>query len=262
MKMNYRLKNKAKLISVGFIGIFLVFGVLLFSTYLFPNFLRSNFSFISSPIWLMRENISLASGNFFGFFSTKSGLIAENKSLKEEMESLKLKQLDYDLILKENQDLKNLSNENKDDSLLVRVLSKPPVSPYDSLVLSAGFSDGIKKGSKVFISKNVVIGFVSEVTSHTSVVELFSKGDVKYNFTLDRTGASYDVVGRGGFNMVALVPKEADVLWGDTFVYPGMKSSVIGSVYFIDTDSQSSFKAVYIKIPLNVFQTKWVFVER
>lgn len=260
--MSYHLRSKAKFISKSFLFAFLIFAIFYSGTYFFPNFLRSKFSTLSKPLWLVREGVSSGTSNFFGFFSTKSSLIFENQSLKGEIEALKLKQLDYDQILKENQDLKDLDSNKEVGTFIVRVLSKPPVSPYGSLVLGSGYSDGVRKGAKVFISKNVLIGFISEVTPHTSLVELFSKGDVKYNFTLERTGASYDVYGRGGGNMEALVPKEADVLWGDTFVYPGSNSSVVGNVYFIDTNSQSSFKAVYIKSPSNIFQTKWVFVER
>jgi rod shape-determining protein MreC len=236
--------------------------VLFIFSYLFPNFLRSNFSTISKPIWLIRDSVSKSSSNLFGFFTSKSNLISENSALKEEIEVLKLKQLDYNLILKENQELKNISAEKKSNFILARVLSKPPVSPYDSLVLDIGTSQGIKKGSKVFLSNNVVIGFVTEITENTSLVELFSKGDTKHNFVLERTGASYDISGMGGFNMMVLMPKDADVLWGDTFVYPGENLATVGNVYYIDTNSQSSFKGVYIKIPTNVFQTKWVYVEK
>lgn len=260
--MSYHLRSKAKKVSVSVIITFVVFVVFYSGTYLFPNFFRSNLTTISKPIWLMRDGVDSGLGNFFGFFSSKSSLIDENTNLKAELETLKLKQLDYDQIFKENQELKGMASNKEPSTFIVRVLSKPPISPYGSLVLASGVSEGVRKGAKVFISKNVLIGFVSEVTPHTSVVEFFSKGDVKYNFTLERTGASYDVYGRGGGNLEALVPKEADVLWGDTFIYPGVNSSIIGNVYFIETDSQSSFKAVYIKSPSNIFQTKWVFVEK
>lgn len=262
MKMSYHLKNRAKIISGSVIVVVVFFLILLTLSFLFPNFFRNNLTIISKPIWAVRQSIISGTENLSGFFSSKSSLIDENKALKDELSIAKLKLTDYDLLLKENQELKGISKDGLSANLsLVRVISKPPISPYDTLVLDGGTAEGIKKGSKVFLGNNVIIGLISDVTPHTSLVELFSRGDVKYNFVLERTGASYDVIGRGGFNMVALVPKEADVLWGDTFIYPGKTSSTVGSVYYIDTDSQSAFKAVYIKIPGNVFQSKWVFVQ-
>jgi hypothetical protein len=58
------------------------------------------------------------------------------------------------------------------------------------------------------------------------------------------------------------VPKDADILWGDVFEYPNLKTSVVGSVYYVDQSAQSSFKTIYIRVPGNIFQTKWVMVEK
>ncbi len=68
--------------------------------------------------------------------------------------------------------------------------------------------------------------------------------------------------GAGGGNITLEVPKDTDVLWGDVFVYPGIAPSVLGSVYYIDNNSQSAFKTVYIRVPGNLFSAQWVFVEK
>lgn len=239
------------------------FSLLMLSGFIFPNFLRTKLTTISMPIWFVRDNISSSFYNTTEYFRFKSNLISQNDKLNSELQILKLKLVDYDFLIKENQDLKSqMGRSENSNRILSRILSKPPESPYDTLVLDAGNNAGIKKGSKVFLSNNVLIGIIVDVTAKTSLVELFSKGDTKHNLVLERTGATYEVVGEGAENMLVLVPKEADVLWGDSFVYPGLNSSVVGNVYYIDTNSQSSFKGVYLKIPGNVFSTKWVFVEQ
>lgn len=232
------------------------------SSFMFPNFLRTKLTTVSVPIWYVRDGITNSIGRALWYFSFQSSLISQNEKLNSELQALKLKQIDYDFLLKENQDLKSAMGRVENINRIVsRIISKPPESPYDTLILDAGSIQGIKKGSKVFLSNNILIGVIVDVTAKTSLVELFSKGDTKHSFVLERTGATYEVVGEGGENMLVLVPKEADVLWGDSFVYPGLNSAIVGNVNYIDTNSQSSFKGVYLKIPGNVFSNKWVYVE-
>lgn len=260
--MSYPLKNKSKIVSKAIIYIIVIFLIFMVSSFIFPNFLREKLTTISQPIWYVRDGVSSTFSNTIGYFTFKSNLISSNVKLQDELQSLRLKQIDYDLLLKENQDLKSAMGRVENSSRIIsRIISKPPESPYDTLIIDAGVGAGIKKGSKVFLSNNVLIGIIVDVTAKTSLVELFSKGDAKHNLVLERTGATYEVTGSGGENMLVLVPKEADVLWGDSFVYPGLNSAIVGNVNYIDTNSQSSFKGIYLKIPGNVFSNKWVFVE-
>ena len=114
----------------------------------------------------------------------------------------------------------------------------------------------------VYLSGNVIVGSIVSVTSHASLVELFSKNTVGQEATILRTGNSFELVGRGGANFAVEVPKDTDIALGDTALYPGLSESVIANVYAIDSNPQSSFKTVYLRIPGNVFQSKYVFVEK
>ena len=197
-----------------------------------------------------------------GFFDFRTDLVSRNLLLQDEISSLKLKEIDYDTLFKENQDLKNVLSRNSVSSkIMARVLSKPPVSPYDTFVVDAGVSEEVSLGNKVYLSGNIIIGKISSITSKTSIVELFSSGGVKQEAILSRTGASFILNGHGGANFTLEVPKDTDIVWGDVFLYPGPQS-ILGSVYYINTNAQSSFKTIYLRIPGNVFVAKYVFVEK
>lgn len=269
--MNYLLKSKyknpfkAKIITV------ISVSIILFSClYFFPKSLRSFFTTISEPLWSIGDSMSSGTGSLLGFFSSKGALLSEISGDKDQISALKVKEMDYDAVLKENQDLKAEQNrlptdkagKSFSDRILSRVLSKPPQSPYDTFIIDVGQSEGSVVGSNVYISDTILIGTVTSVTAHSSIIELFSKGDKKNQFELSRTGSSYELSGRGGGNFVVEVPKDADILWGDVFTSPHLSTSVIGSVYYIETNVQSSFKKIYIRIPTNIFQTKWVYVEK
>lgn len=262
--MNYLLKSKPKSNSKKILGlIVLIIAVLFLGTYLFLPTIQSFSHTTALPVWTFRNYTTNSLATLFGSFRTKLSLVEENKSLKEQLESLNLKQLDYDVLLKENQDLKDLlGRPYLQNKIITRIVSKPPRSPYDTFIVDAGSSSGISENRLVYISGNIIVGKVSSAMNHSSIVTLFSTNGVRQQAILERTGAMYELVGKGGANFSIELPKDADILWGDVFLYPTINSSIIGNVYYIDTNSQSAFKTVFVRVPGNVFESKWLFVEK
>jgi len=264
MKTNYHLKSKTPHQHRGkTIAIASVFLVLVVSGFLFPNLLRRAAFATAQPVWFLRDGAQSLVSDVGNFFSSKNAMAGKVLSLEDQVTSLKLKEADYDILVKENEDLKaQLGRTESIARVMGRVLSKPPRSPYDTLVLDVGATDGLQKGDKVYLSGNVILGLITDVAPHTSVVSLFSTSGQKEESVLERTGATYEIEGRGGANFSVDVPKDADILWGDAFAYPDLSPALMGTVYYIDTESQSAFKTVYIRIPGNVFDSKWVFVQK
>lgn len=262
--MNYLLKSKTKNSHKGKIISVVVVTVLVFLiSMFFSNSTRSFFYSAIKPIWYSESIITTPFRGVTNFFIFKNKLIKDKQDLEDQVLTLKLKEIDYDVLLKENQELKDqIGRYGEKNLVFARVLSRPPRSPYDTFVIDIGSSHGISPADRVYLSDNVIIGVVKTVTPKTSLVELFSSGNSKQEAVLSRTGTSFVLVGKGGANFQIEVPKDTDVLWGDMFLYPGINSSVIGSVYYIDSNSQSSFKTLYIRTPGNVFQTKSVFVNK
>ncbi len=262
--MNYPLKSKSKnsyRLPAILVGV--LFCVLVLLSFFFPKGTRTVLYFVAKPVWVVRDVCANSFSFLTQYFVFKTSLIADNKTLQDEVTALTLKQADYDILFKENDDLKTQFGRSNDRTrVIARVLSKPPRSPYDTFVIDAGSAEGISIDNEVYLSGNVLIGTVSSVTTHTSVVSLFSTADTKQEVVLERTGASFEIVGAGGANFTLEVPKETDIMWGDVFTYPSITPSIIGSVYYIDVNSQSSFKKIYIRMPGNVFQAKYVFVQK
>lgn len=263
MKMNYLLKSKPKNEQKGkIIAVFVIFLFLSLFGFLFPIFTRGFFLTVAEPLWSGSSFIVKPFGSIKNYFSLKGSLAKENSKLEEELKALRLRDVDYELLLKENETLKIRLGRNMGfNRTISRVLSKPPRSPYDTLIIDSGLLHNVNVGDMVFSSENILIGRVNEVTSNKSVVQLFSSGSISQESILLRTGASFTLIGSGGANFKIEVPKDTDVLWGDAFAYPGFSSSVMAIVYYIDTSSQGSFKTVYLRIPGNVFQIQWAYVE-
>lgn len=262
--MNYLLKSKPKYphrISVIFVVV--LFVLLSLSAFLFPNAIRTSLYSVSRPLWSFGGLTAKSFVSVKNFFIFKSMLVDKNLFLQDELSSLRLKQIDYEILLKENQDLKTeLGRRGKSNRIIANILSKPPQSPYDTFIIDVGSESGVSIGDKVYISSSIIVGLVKNVTTGTSVVQLFSTGGEKQEATLERTRTSFVLEGTGGGNFKLEVPKDTDVLWGDVFLYPVSSSSIIGSVYYIDANSQSSFKTIYLRTPVNIFSTRYVFIEK
>lgn len=260
--MQYRLKSKPNYFGrwktiIAFVLFFILAGF----SFLFPNATRNVADTVSKPLWFVENAFLGTVSSVRNFFTFKSTLLAQNMSLQNQVASLELKQIDYDAILSENQSLKNQTGI-AGNRITSRILSKPPQSPYDTLVIDTGADDGVVLGDKVYLSDTVIVGLVTATTPHTSLVTLFSSSGETQSATDSRTGGTLVLEGQGGANFSAQVPKETDILWGDTFLYPAKSASVLGNVYYVDSNSQSSFKTIYVRIPVNIFQSQWVFVQK
>lgn len=260
--MIYPQKSKTnKINSRKTIFVATIFVFLLVLQFFFSVTLKNIFYFVYKPVYIVEENILKPFVGVQNFFKTKNSLINENASLKEELTKLELKVYDYNLLQKENDELKSqLGRDDKSVKILANIVSKPPLSPYDTFVLDVGKRNGISLGNKVYISDKIIVGEITEVRERSSVVGLFSKSDTNTSVVLERTGGQYNLVGQGGQNYKLEVPKDTDLIWGDLFIYPNGQRSIVGIVSYIDTNSQSAFKTAYIRPPVNIFAYKTVLV--
>ncbi len=264
MKTIYPLKSKqTRRISRKLIFPILFFLILSAFFYLFPNGARTFLYKTSVPIWFVRDGSISQLQNIKNYFVTKGQLIEDKEFLEKTIEELNLRQVDYDQLVLENQDLReSLDSNYVKERVIANILSKPPRSPYDTFIIDVGEDSGVKIGNKVFASDKVIVGQIKELVSDYSIVELYSNSGVKPEVTVQRTGATFTLTGHGGANFVLDIPKDTDVVWGDVFTFPHTRDPVLGLVYYIDENSQSAFKTVYIKMPGNVFSLQRVYVEK
>lgn len=261
--MNYPQRNKTKRnFSPGMVFVGGLFIFLLFVQYFFGTGIKELFVMAYKPVWAVKEVVLKPISGIDGYFSSKISLVNENRVLRDQLTKLQLKEYDYDLLQKENDDLKSqLGRSDKNKKIIANIIAKPPTSPYDTFIIDAGAEDGVTTGSKAYLSEKIIAGEVTEVRKNSSVVSLFSTANKNTQVTLERTGAGYNLVGQGGQNYRLEAPKDTDIVWGDVLTYPDGERSIVGQVYYIDTNSQSAFKTAYIKPPVNIFSYKTVLIE-
>jgi cell shape-determining protein MreC len=265
--MNYRLIRKMTSTRGTFTRtIVAVLAATLILLELFvPHVLRNALSNSARPLWRVEGAISGVISSIPTFFRSRLSLANEISALREELGHAEVAIADRNTLYEESILLKGtfwrpISNEN---GILAAILALPPHSPYDTLVLDAGSTEGVKEGALVRIG-SVVLGTIARVDRHTSVAELFSTtGNTTALYLLhNNISIPVDAVGQGGSSFIITLPKEIPAAQGDKIFFPGIRASLVGVVDSVDMTLSSSFQTIYVRSPVSLFTLRFVEVER
>jgi cell shape-determining protein MreC len=184
--------------------------------------------------------------------------------LIEEITALRLSMSDYQILKKENEDLKELLGRLpiSKDFVLGNILTKPNHSPYDTIVIDIGSSDNVSEGSLVYANGNIPIGNIGKVYEKTSLVTLYSNPGQKTEGFMDITNASVLLTGRGGGNFEMIIPVDLTAEKGTVIFLPGNNSEILALVDEIISRPSDPFKKVILSSPVNIQNLKWIQVKK
>lgn len=258
--MNYLLKSKKENnIKNRLFIVSIIFFILFILNYFFNTTFFSFFSKIETPFFSLRDVVFYKNENFFGYFKSKSNLIQENINLKKEVENLILQKTELEAIKADFINIKDIQEENV---IISSIISKPPFSPFDVLLLDRGSNNSVSIGDSVFISSSTYIGKVSFVSPNFSEVTLFSSSLQDREVYIQRTNANIKLLGQSSLNFLAVVPKDMDINEGDILLDKTFNSSIIAKVYKIDSTLQGSFKTIYAKFPFSFSDISFVKIRK
>ena len=230
------------------------FALLLFGLRTFaPGALTSS----AKPLWYLGASATQATHNVLSLFGSTEQISRERDKLAFENQTLMNTNR---ALLSQIVDLTHLVGTRGESArrILAGVLARPPVSPYDTLILDVGSRGGVEEGSMVFGPGNVPLGTSELVSPGTSRVSLFSTpgrvtdgwvGEKRLPVTL--TGAS-----AGAFT--ATLARDSGAIVGDVVYISGPGALPIGSVVQIDTDPSAPHDVVHIVPYINIFSVTWV----
>jgi cell shape-determining protein MreC len=250
--------KKALMKRIGLV----VFLVLLFSLHLiFPHLYGTLFYPITSFFWKSGTFVGDTVSHYSNLVVSKKSLLVENDRLRTEMSSFEPSLIMLDSLRKENDTLRALLGRHTSIRLiLATVLSRPPFSPYDSLLIDAGVSEGVAVGDMVYASTDILIGDVSDVYTHTAKVNLFSSPGRKFPVLVGPSALQVEAEGRGGGNFRVVLPREVGVEKGDPVRFAQTKSNIVGVIEEIVIDSADSLQEILFKMPLSISEISYVEV--
>lgn len=236
---------------------------LLAALWVFPPFfatLSRGAMSLSAPFLRAKAHATVAVAESPALARSRAELITENKRLRFELASFAARDKEHAALKKENAELKELFGRRAKESkgVLAAVLSKPPIAPYDTLVIDAGEEDGVAVGDYVRAYGEAVIGRVVAVSSATARVKLFSSPGEKFEVIAGKANVSAEAEGLGGGNFRIRLPRGVDVSEGDPIIIPSVSpeaAGVVAVVRFVPTDP---FQEVLFKSTVNLFELRWV----
>lgn len=190
----------------------------------------------------------------------------EVSNLKEKNAELESRILSYQALQKENEELKSLLShapENK-KYILASIISRPPQSPYDILIIDAGSDNGISNGMIATAYGNILIGYVQEVFSKTSKVKMvsFPKEETNIMIQSSENEISAIAVGKGGGNLEIKLPNSIEIKSGDRITTMGTYPLVLGAVERIEVSISEPFQKILFRLPANIQQLKYLMIEK
>ena len=218
-----------------------------------PNFFWQAFS----PVFRVSETVASASHSFFANFSDAAKLAVLNEKLVAENAALAVENQALSQQLVAENALRKEENA-RFTGILAGVVARPPTSPYDTLVLGSGASDGVVRGMEAFGPGGVPVGVVSAVLDDFSRVTLFSTPGTMTNGWVGRTSIPLSLVGAGAGALHATVARAADIAVGDVVFVPGPGQLPMGSVVRVDSDPLSPSVTLRIASAVNPFSLSWV----
>jgi len=229
----------------------LVVVLLLVLRLLFPAALTS----AARPLWAIGDTLTGAVGSASLSFENADEVREERDRLRQELIA---KANEYETLRAQLTDVGRLGETG--GRIVAGVLARPPVSPYDTLVLGKGTKDGVRTGAQAYGQGGIPLGLVERADEGTAHVSLYSSaGRETYGWAGEaRTPVTLVGAGSGAFR--ATLPKDTPVAVGEMVYVPGPGALPIGTIVRIDTNPSSPTASVFIQPAVNPFSLSSVSI--
>lgn len=254
MKKIFSAKRNALMSPEGISGGGIVLALVLVAVFfrlLFPGF----FLTLSMPFVRAGNALSMETHSLFAGFSDASVLAATNESLTTENNALAAENRTLTEKVGTLSALLGDSGAGRQQSpgMVAGVVARPPMSPYDSLVVERGTGDGVRLGMEAFGNGGVPIGTVTSVTSGFARITLFSAPGVSLLSWVGAQHLPLLIQGAGAGAFSATAPRATAVTAGDVVYAPGPGALPIGVVKHVGGDAAAPTVTLSITPTANPF---------
>ena len=198
-----------------------------------------------------------------GLFSTRRALERENQVLREERAQFQVHTAAYEILKNENESLRQLTRlVERESGITAPIASSLHSSPYGTFMIGAGTRDGVRPGTIVMAGDpqrgGFVVGRVESADARLSLVKaLFAPQEAVHAVIRD---VNVSLLGRGGGQARAEIPRGTGIKVGDVVIAPSLGGRAIGIVGALEEDIGTASERVYVRVPVNLNDVKFVYV--
>lgn len=194
--------------------------------------------------------------------SSKNTLVHRVTELTATIASYDARLSELSALADENAKLKaELGRAEQPGGTLAHVITLPNRSFYDTFTIDAGSDDGIVLGQIAYAFGSIALGTVSNVSTHTSTIELYSSPGRATTGTAVGSDVSVTLTGRGGGEYEVRMPRDVHFEVGGMVAYQSVHTAVLARIERITTDPRDPFQKLLAKAPINLQALKWVIVK-
>lgn len=213
---------------------------------------------LATPLWGVGASATDGASSATASFADAASLTKELRAAQAESARLAAENRALLTQISELGVLRDASFAEPAPAIVAGVLARPPVSPYDVLIVAAGHDDGVREGALATGPGDAPLGSVASVGAHTSRVLLYSSPGVETDGWIGETRLAATLIGAGAGALRARVPSGTDIAVGETVYAPGPRA--LGTVVSVSRDPSSTEAAIRIRPFINPFSMTSVLI--
>lgn len=237
-----------------------VAGIFLVTLFAAPFVIQSISAVILSPVVYTKHWFEHSPHTLASFWRDRTALEESIASLERDLADAQKMSDNEQLLTQENETLRALIANASTSIVAASVIARPPLTPYDSLVLDVGIQEGVAVGSIVFAGDNIAIGAISGVYDKTSIVTLFSTPNIESTAYILGPNIYTTAKGVGGGVLEIGVPQGIALAVGDPVVLPALRKSILGRIHNIVSVPSEPQQFAYVSLPVAVQSLRYVRV--
>jgi cell shape-determining protein MreC len=211
-----------------------------------------------SPFLSIGNVIPASVGSVFAGFGNAASLARDvdaltraNEALVNENFSLKARLADYG----------ELVREEGSQGVMAGVIARPPLAPYDVLVVALPAGSAVSQGALVSGAGGVPVGTVESIAGGYAHIALLSMPERATEGWAGEERIPMTIIGKGAGAFKADIPRDAAVVPGDIVYVPGPGARPVGTVREVNADPSSPRARVTIEPMTNLFMLTSVLIE-
>lgn len=259
MKLRQNKKLRIRWLHIIF-TIALIFVI--FSRF-FSNIISPAAMVVMSPVFKKAADIKEWQKKYSFLLKEKEDLNNENAALKEKNSELEARIFFYDILSRENQELKSiLGRTEQKQYILAALIARPPQVPYDILIIDAGSEDGVQKEMEVKGSAGIFLGRIEDVFKKISKVKLISFPGNETNIYFEGLNIFATAVGTGNGNLEIKLPVSLPIKEYDKIISAGVFPLLLGSVEKIEKDESEGTQKIMFRLPVNLQEIRYLLINK
>lgn len=255
-----RSKTKRRYINVALgavaFGLFIYYWPAIRSVaYPFAEPLLRGYGTTKSTVHILPEFVST-------YFTSRSELSKRNRDLEMDIERLENQLAEKESALHE----RDLLAEGQIAGNSVPVIVLYPIAEditklYSTMLLSKGYRDGVEKGGLVYVRGRQAVCEIADVYDRTSLCEMLSKGDRQTEAVTSSSTITLTLLGAGGGNYTAELPKGTNILVGEILYLRSDQSLTLGTVVAVKEEEQSTGAKIFVRGAYNPIKSSVFYLS-